>query len=141
MDARHAGLGLGLFVFVLSYAIGHVMAPATESVMGAVPEEKAGVASAMNDVARQVAGSLGVAVVGSIVGSYFNSHMPAGSPESIGEAHAIGGTLVATADRVFTDAMGIGFLAAAAAALAGAVLVFLRLPDRREAAVPVPVTS
>jgi EmrB/QacA subfamily drug resistance transporter len=126
--------GYCLFVLVLSYAMGLVMAPSTESVMNAVPEAKAGVGSAMNDVTRQVAGSLGVAVVGSIIGSYFSAHMPAGSPDSVGGAHAVGGALAATADRVFTDAMGIGFLAAAAAALAGAVLVRYRLPDRRAAA-------
>src|SRR5262249_23125648 len=123
-----------LFVLVLSYAMGLVMAPSTESVMNAVPEAKAGVGSAMNDVTRQVAGSLGVAVVGSIIGSYFSAHMPEGAPDSIGGAHAVGGALAATADRVFTDAMGIGFVAAAAAALVGAVLVRYRLPDRRAAA-------
>src|SRR5207342_2082659 len=37
-------------------AMANVMAPATGSVMSAVPEEKAGVGSAMNDVVRQVAG-------------------------------------------------------------------------------------
>ena len=132
-----------LFVLVLSYAMGLVMAPSTESVMNSVPEAKAGVGSAMNDVTRQVAGSLGVAVVGSIVGSYFSGHMPDGSPDSIGGAHFVGGAIAATADRVFTDAMGIGFLAAAAAALLGAVLVRVKLPDRRGAAVaaPAPVPS
>ena len=51
------------------------MAPATDSVMGAVPEAKAGVASAMNDVARQVSGALGVAVVGSLVASLYSARM------------------------------------------------------------------
>jgi predicted MFS family arabinose efflux permease len=130
-----------LATFGLSYFMGLVMAPATESVMSAVPEAKAGVGSAMNDVTRQVAGALGVAIVGSLLGSYFGNHMPAGSPDSIGGAHAVGGALAQTADRVFTDAMGVGFLAAAAAALLGAILVALKLPDRRGAVAPAPVAS
>lgn len=124
-----------LVVFGLALAMGMVMAPSTESVMNSVPESKAGVGSAMNDVTRQVAGALGVAVIGSLMGSYFTGHMPAGSPDSIGGAHAVGGALAQMADRVFTDAMGVGFLAAAAAALAGAILVAVRLPDRRGAVV------
>jgi hypothetical protein len=38
------------------------MAPSTDAVMGAVPEEKAGVGSAMNGVSRMVAGALGAAI-------------------------------------------------------------------------------
>lgn len=47
------------------------MAPATESVMGSLPREKAGVGSAVNDTTRQVGGALGVAVVGSLVASVY----------------------------------------------------------------------
>ena len=64
---------LGLWFFGAAVSIGWIMGPATDSVMGAVPEEKAGVASAMNDVARQVAGALGVAVIGSLVGSLYST--------------------------------------------------------------------
>jgi hypothetical protein len=47
------------------------MAPATESIMGALPRHKAGVGSAMNDTTRQVGGALGVAVVGSVFASAY----------------------------------------------------------------------
>ena len=49
------------------------MAPATESVMGSLPREKAGVGSAVNDTTRQVGGALGVAVIGSIVASVYSA--------------------------------------------------------------------
>jgi hypothetical protein len=39
--------------------MGAAMAPATESVMSAVPEARAGVGSAMSDVTRQVGGAPG----------------------------------------------------------------------------------
>jgi EmrB/QacA subfamily drug resistance transporter len=133
-------------VFFLAWAMGLVMAPSTESVMNSVPEAKAGVGSAMNDVTRQVAGALGVAIVGSIVGSYYSGHMPSGTPDaaldSVGAAHAIGDpTLIDTANRVFTDAMGVGLMAAVAAALIGAILVAVKLPDRRETLAAAPVAS
>ena len=50
---------IGLWFFFGALSMGCVMGPATGSVMGAVPKEKSGVASAMNDVTRQVGGSLG----------------------------------------------------------------------------------
>jgi MFS transporter, DHA2 family, multidrug resistance protein len=62
-------LGLVTWLFALAVAMGWVMAPATDAVVGAVPAVKAGVASATNTVARMVAGALGVAVVGSLVSS------------------------------------------------------------------------
>jgi hypothetical protein len=50
-----------------------VMAPATESVMGSLPREKAGVGSAVNDTTRQMGGALGVAVIGSVASSIYAS--------------------------------------------------------------------
>jgi hypothetical protein len=47
------------------------MAPATESVMGALPRDKAGVGSAVNDTTRQMGGALGVAIIGSLVSSVY----------------------------------------------------------------------
>jgi Na+/melibiose symporter-like transporter len=67
-------LGYGR-VFIAQLLIGlgiaTAMAPATESIMGALPRHKAGVGSAMNDATRQVGGALGVAVVGSIFASAY----------------------------------------------------------------------
>lgn len=58
-------------IIVLAFGMGCVMAPATESVMGSLPREKAGVGSAMNDTTRQMGGALGVAVIGSILASMY----------------------------------------------------------------------
>ena len=130
---------LGLVSFGLAVSMGSVMAPATASVMSAVPEAKAGVGSAMSDVTRQVGGALGVAVIGSIIGSAYSRNMeaaPQAASESIGAAHAIaqrvggeaGTELAGTAGGAFTDALGIGLTAAAVVAFAGALLVLRRLP-------------
>ena len=66
---------IGLWFFFGALSMGCVMGPATASVMGAVPKEKAGVGSAMNDVTRQVGGSLGTAVIGSLVASFYGSRV------------------------------------------------------------------
>ena len=68
-------LPIGLWFFGMAVSMGWIMAPATHSVMGSVPEEKSGVASAMNDVTRQVAGALGTAVVGSLVTTLYASNV------------------------------------------------------------------
>jgi nitrate/nitrite transporter NarK len=47
----------------------------TASIMSAVPLTKAGVGSAMNDTTRELGGALGVAVLGSLVASRYDSHI------------------------------------------------------------------
>ena len=139
---------LGVWFFVMAVSMGMITGPATDSVMGAVPEEKSGVASAMNDVTRQVAGALGTAVIGSLITSLYASRVSAavaGLPataqvaakDSIGQANAIaeqlpgGGTSLAhAAADAFTEAMAIGFTVAGACAVLAAVAVKLWLPAR-----------
>ncbi|MBO0786378.1 MAG: MFS transporter, partial [Actinobacteria bacterium] len=58
---------LGVTFFLQGAGMGLVMPPATESVMSVVPRERAGSGSALTNTARQVAGALGVAVLGSIL--------------------------------------------------------------------------
>src|SRR5207244_4315232 len=67
-----SGYGHVLVALVLLGAgIGFAIAPATESIMGSLPVEKAGVGSAMNDTTRQVGGALGVAILGSVFSSAY----------------------------------------------------------------------
>jgi EmrB/QacA subfamily drug resistance transporter len=56
---------------LMSVGMGMTMAPSTESIMGSLPREKAGIGSALNDTTRQVGGALGVAVIGSVVSSAY----------------------------------------------------------------------
>jgi EmrB/QacA subfamily drug resistance transporter len=143
---------LGLFFFALPIAMGNVMAPATVAVMSAVPEAKAGVGSAMNDLNRQVAGALGVAVIGSVSSSVYSSKLEsatAGLPhpaahaatDSVGGAAAVAAhlpagaanALTAAAHAAFADSIGLALLVGSAVMLAGAVLVKRYLPDARAA--------
>src|SRR2546422_2480076 len=67
--------------------LGLITAPATEAVIGAVPREKAGVGSAVNDATRLFGAALGVAVVGSIAASLYASRLgatiPSGLPSNV----------------------------------------------------------
>ena len=49
---------------VLGVGVALALAPSTESVMGSLPKEEAGVGSATNDTAMQLGGALGVGVLG-----------------------------------------------------------------------------
>ena len=44
-------------------------APATTAIVASLPREKQGVASAVNDVSRELGGALGIAVLGSRAGA------------------------------------------------------------------------
>ncbi|TJZ79618.1 MFS transporter [Rhodococcus oryzae] len=50
-----------------------VQGPATESIMSSLPLDEAGAGSAVNDTTREIGGTLGVAVLGSIVASYYST--------------------------------------------------------------------
>ena len=89
-----------LWFFGLTLALGWVMAPATDAVIGSVPAAKSGVASATNTVARMVSGALGVAVIGSLVSSLYSNdvdgslgglppQLQARAEDSVGAASAI----------------------------------------------------
>ncbi len=136
-DTSTNALLLAAWFFGLALAMGWVMAPATEAVIGAVPAAKSGVASATNTVARMVSGALGVAVVGSFVSSLYSTDVEgsldalppkaqAAAESSVGAASAIAAQLppnaaselLATTGDAFTQAMGTGLLVAAALAAA-----------------------
>jgi EmrB/QacA subfamily drug resistance transporter len=140
---------VGPTFFVLAYAMGCVMAPATDAVMGAVPQTRAGVATAMNTVSRMVAGALGAAVTGSALFTIYGRRMSdavAGLPadlaaaarDSVGAAARVadslppdqGRALVMAADSAFVDAIGLASLIGCVIALIGSLLVLRFMPPQ-----------
>ena len=141
------------YELVLGLGIGLAMAPATESVMGALPLEKAGVGSAVNDATRTTGGALGVAILGSVLSSIYRGDMtdavtglPAGAAaaarDSLSGALALGDSGIAAAARdAFVSGMHGAVIVAAAIALAGGVLALVALPAReRNEARRAPIT-
>jgi len=135
----------------MAFFMGNVMAPATDSVMGAVPEAKAGVGSAMNDVTRQVGGALGIAIIGLALNSMYSNQMAdvvTGLPAEVAEAAsdsvggaihvaaqlpgAAGEALTSAARLAFMDGIGIAVMVAALSAAIGAVVVHRYLPADHE---------
>ena len=58
---------------VIGVGFGITTAPVTESIMGSLPPERAGVGSAVNDTTRQTGGALGVAVIGSLFAARYHA--------------------------------------------------------------------
>jgi hypothetical protein len=134
--------------------IGLITAPATEAILGAVPTEKAGVGSAVNDATRLFGDALGVAVIGSIAASLYsnrlNQTIPHGLPVQVAHTArgSLGGALVAAqhlghsgltipAHHLTAAAVGAflhsftgGLQVAAVIAFAGAVIAAVLLPSR-----------
>jgi EmrB/QacA subfamily drug resistance transporter len=148
---------VGISLVAMAYGMGNIMAPSTDAVMGAVPVAKAGVASATNDVARQVSGAMGVAVIGSVFNSAYTSNLSeavAGLPtqaadaagNSIGGALAVAGSLpdtagaalTAAAKQGFVDAMGVAIFIPIGLAIIGAIVVARFLPAHHLAAATEP---
>lgn len=64
------------------------MTPATTMMMSAVPRNRAGMGSAMNDTTRELGGALGIAVLGSVIGTAYSSKITesvAGLPAEVQE--------------------------------------------------------
>jgi DHA2 family integral membrane protein (MFS transporter) len=72
-----------ILMFGLGTGMGLTMAPSTNAIMSAVPREKAGAGSAVNNTVRQVAGALGVAVLGSLLAVVFRSNLGADTPSTV----------------------------------------------------------
>ncbi|MEV5838606.1 MFS transporter [Nocardia sp. NPDC052112] len=74
-DSSYLSIGVG--VFLLGSGIAFAATPATEAIMAALPPEQHGVASALNDVTRELGGVLGIALLGSVFGGAYRDRVAA----------------------------------------------------------------
>ncbi|MFE0022102.1 MFS transporter [Amycolatopsis sp. NPDC059021] len=112
------GLGLALIITV-----------ATDTVLGVVPRERAGAASAISETATELGGALGIAILGSVLGALYrdNLALPPGLPpeaataarETLGGAAQaavqlpgeLGAQLFANARQAFVSGVQVSLLA------------------------------
>jgi EmrB/QacA subfamily drug resistance transporter len=131
------GLGMGL-----------ISTPATESILQVLPPARAGVGSAVNDATRELGGTLGVAVVGSLFSSVYAAHLadglfgrlPSGqlsaAQDSVGAAEAIAGAghgLPMALQDAFMSGLHTSCLLIGVLCLLGAVAAVVALPGRLRA--------
>ncbi|WLW53622.1 MFS transporter [Streptomyces sp. YU58] len=121
---------------LLGLGAGLAMPAAVNALMGTIPEDKAGVGSALNDTTQQAGTALGIAILGSLLSSGYTARMPAGAPEgatgSIAGALAVANgdsALVRAARDAFTASMSTTFTVSAIGVLVAAVLATLVMRD------------
>lgn len=135
-------------MIVMSCGVGICTAPATFAITSAVPDEKQGIASAVNDAGREVGAAIGVAVAGSVLAAEYSRAITpqlVGLPEqvrgpaaeSLARASAIAETMGPMADRLdaaaksaFVHAMATTSGVLAASVAVGAVVVAVWAPGR-----------
>ncbi|HEY8527495.1 MAG TPA: MFS transporter [Acidimicrobiales bacterium] len=151
LDANSSTLATIGVTMVMATGMAHIMPPATESIMGSLPREKAGVGSAVNDTTRQVGGALGVALLGSLLASRYGSHVDSGLADAglpsrvldgvgdsiqaaVGIGQDTGGPMgeriVTVARDAYMSGMHLAVLVGAGITLLAAISVFLWLPAR-----------
>lgn len=129
------GLGLGL-----------ITTPATESIMRVLPPARAGVGSAVNDATRELGGTLGVAVVGSLFSSLYGSRLAslldgrldaallAEARESVGFSDALASRVpgvTAAMNDAFMQGLSTSCIVVGALCLLGSAGALLALPGDR----------
>ncbi|MET9581290.1 DHA2 family efflux MFS transporter permease subunit [Streptomyces sp. DT199] len=101
-----AGSSYGDFVaplVVLGLSIGLALSPCTDAIMGAFPESELGVGGAVNDTSLELGGSLGIAILGSLLATSYSGHLS--------DATA-GSKLPASSLSTAQDSVGAGYAVA-----------------------------
>jgi MFS family permease len=129
-------LKLSLALVVIGAGSGTAGPAAYGTLLAALPPERAGVGSAVNDTVQQVGQALSVAVLGSVLTAAYTSAMPENvtgpARHSIGEALAIAAArgdvaLARTAKDAFVHAMATTSIVGVFGGIAAAVLAFSAL--------------
>ena len=147
-----------LAMVLMAGGLALVSGPATEAIMGALPAEQVGAGSAVNDTVREVGGTLGVAVVGSVMSTLYGprvldawtslgipapaadaatSSVIAGMQLAGGMTGPVQGPAVEAVREAFMDGLSAGSVVAALTCALGAGAALIWLPARhRDAADP-----
>jgi MFS family permease len=137
-----------------------VTSPSTAAVMSSLPKEKAGAGAAVNDTTREIGGTLGVAVVGSVFASVyapkigdFLANFPQIPADAVTAAKSSMAAALVVASRApaevqalfktsasdaFMQGMHLGCFVCAGVALAGSIAAFSFLPDLESQEAPHP---
>jgi EmrB/QacA subfamily drug resistance transporter len=138
-------------VLVFSLGLSATVAPLTTTVLGAVPEHNAGVASGVNNQVARVAGLLAIAVLGAVVAARFEdvlderaAALPAPARTAVADARPLSGgvdgrpALDRPVEEASVSAYRAGMAVGGGLVIAGGVISLLGIanPRRRDEAAP-----
>jgi EmrB/QacA subfamily drug resistance transporter len=151
VDSAYFGPIIASMVLMAS-GLALVTSPASESVMGSLPRDMAGVGSAINDTGREVGGTLGVAIIGSIFATTYGPRIVelltplqlpdaavSAAEESVGAAFAVAeqvgdpamaGTIREMAGSSFLEGFQAACTTVGIVAIIGSMLAVRFLPSR-----------
>ncbi|MFZ9564865.1 MAG: DHA2 family efflux MFS transporter permease subunit [Ilumatobacteraceae bacterium] len=149
VDTTYFGTVVASMV-LMAMGLSLVTSPASESVMGSLPRDMAGVGSAINDTGREVGGTLGVAIIGSIFATTYGPRIVelltplqlpdaavSAAEESVGAAFAVAekvgdpslsGSIQGMASSSFLEGLQGACQTVGIVAICGALLAFRFLP-------------
>ena len=134
---------------IMDFGLAFVVTLSTDLIVGSVPPERAGTASALSETGAELGGALGIAILGSIGAAIYRGQMADMLPgndsraaeaarDNLGGAVAASDSLPAqlldAATEAFTQGLQVAALTSAIAAAALAVVAWLVLPRVRAAA-------
>ncbi|WP_058045991.1 MFS transporter [Streptomyces roseifaciens] len=133
-----------LWLTLAGFGFGFGILPAMDGALGALPRDRAGSGSGLLMTLRQVAGAVGVAVLGSLIAGSFADRLDTGglppaaasaAGDSVVAAHQVAArlgdaALARSADAAFVHGMDLALLACGIAAIAAAALTAAFLPGR-----------
>lgn len=146
-DSNYLQFLIGIVANAIGFGL--AMTPATTAIVNSLPPAKQGVASAVNDTAREVGAALGVAIVGSAFYSAYRAsiepHLDGLDPQVAHDAHeapalaflhadqlgSAGAGLHQAAENAFESGMQTALLLSAGLLLLGALYTWVRGPSRR----------
>jgi EmrB/QacA subfamily drug resistance transporter len=127
-------------LFVTSFGLGMAAVTLTLRAVHGVAEDRAGVASALVNMAQQIGAALGLAVFTTLAVSAANGRMP-GAPEAL-QRGMIGGdaAVISRAAGALTYGYTTAFLVGAGMLLIAAIIAIAAITTRRTQGAAVPVT-